>query len=101
MELVILILKVVFGFAAVMLSMALPGILIDLYFTKRAKDTMTDFCLNNGLDIEKIEVHKNHFGLRFKANNEKCYARFRVLKNKEIEWVGKVPDVIQSKAKQV
>ncbi|MCV6620430.1 MAG: hypothetical protein OIF51_01600 [Cellvibrionaceae bacterium] len=43
MELVILILKVVFGFAAVMLSMALPGILIDLYFTKRAKDTMTDF----------------------------------------------------------
>lgn len=98
MELVILILKVVLGFAAVILLMALPVILLDQYFTKRAKSTIKAFCSNNGLDIEKIEVHKNHFGLRFKANNEKGYVRFRVLKNKEIEWVGKVPDVIQSKA---
>lgn len=94
-EVLILIGKVVGGFIAVILLMSVPWMLMDLFFTRKAKRVISKFCADHNFQIEKIEVHKNHLGLRFSKNDQKGYVRFRVGKREEIEWVGNVPDVIK------
>lgn len=55
-----------------------------------------EFCLENSIDIDNIEVHKNHYGLRYTKEGKKGYQRFRVLPKGKIEWVGEIADAIKS-----
>jgi hypothetical protein len=87
--------KVIGGFGAVVLIISAPWLLIDLYATKKAKRVIIGFCSENNLKIDSIEVHKNHYGLRFLKEDEKGYVRFLVGKNEELEWVGEVPVAIK------
>ena len=95
-EFIIFIAKVIGNFAAVVLIMASPWIIINTYTNKHARKIITKYCMDNGYDLIKFTPHKNHFGADIMHKNKKYYVKFNYDKNNNVVWKGKTPEFLQN-----
>jgi len=73
-----LLFNIVGGIGFLILPIAIFSI-IDIRLTKRAVNVVGEiWCLENNVDFEKVEMHKNHFSLIYRNSGSKAYKKFRV-----------------------
>ena len=84
------------GIGALVLPIAIYST-IDFRLTKKIITAIgKDFCIENGKEFVRVELHKNHYTVVFKSENEKPKRqKFRVLfvpttwNVKRVEWLTK------------